>query len=70
MDKEVAPAFELEDQILSAPTQGLHSLAFEKLGNGRRRLGPREPVIEDLHTLEASPCHAWSQSRPDRLNLG
>ena len=70
MDKEVAPAFELEDQILPTPTQGLHSLAFEKLGNGRRGFRPREPRIEDLHTLEASPRHAWSQSRPDRLDLG
>jgi hypothetical protein len=70
MHKEVAPAFELEDQILSTPTQGPHSLAFEKLGYGFRRLGSREPRIEDPHTLEASPRHAWSQTRPDRLDLG
>src|SRR3954468_13391063 len=70
VNKEVPPALEPENQILAPPRDGGDALALERGGDGIWWLGPGEPWVADLDTLERPPFQARREARPDRLDLG
>jgi hypothetical protein len=70
VDEEVAPALELQNQILAPPTDRSDALAFERGGNGLGWLGPGQARVVDEHALERSTGERRFEPRADRLDFG
>jgi hypothetical protein len=62
MNKEVSPALELENQILSSPANLGDAFPFERLGDGLRRLGSCKTWVDDLDAFERPPLEARGES--------
>jgi hypothetical protein len=69
MDEEVAPALELDYQILPAAPHRPDALALELGGHCLGWLGPRQTRISDEHALEGAPGQAGLQTGADRLDF-
>ncbi len=70
VNQQSTTAFESDNQILAATFQGRHPLAFELGGDRVGLVGPHEPRIADLDTLEHPPLERGHESAAYRLDLG